>query len=282
MDNTPTVPGATIVKSQWDGLTVVYGRLDAVGDFDFAMPKQAISVAFTPHDQVTWSVDGKARQTTALPAGTVFLYGDRELVWHQRHRPSEYLNLEIDATLLAKVASENGLSAMTGFEHRVMFQDAMLMNVAQLLRAEVSQGGMASHLYVESLRNLLIVHLLRNYAPQNAQPILQPNRALDYLTIKRLQDYIEDHLAEELSIAQLAALVPMSQFHFARIFKAATGEPPHRYVLNRRIERAKVLLSATQLSITEIAYQAGFSSQSHLIAQFRKSLGITPKQFRDH
>jgi AraC family transcriptional regulator len=243
MDNTPTVPGATIVKSQWDGLTVVYGRLDAVGDFDFAMPKQAVSVVFAPHEQVTWSIDGKARQTTSLPAGTVFLYGDRELVWHKRHRPSEYLNFEIDSTLLAQVASENGLSGITGFDHRVMFQDAMLMNVAQLLRSEVSHGGMASHLYVESLRNLLIVHLLRHYAPQNAQPMIEQNQALDYLTVKRLRDYIEDHLAEELSIAQLAALVPMSQFHFARIFKATIGEPPHRYVLNRRIERAKVLSS---------------------------------------
>lgn len=82
MDNTPTVPGATIVKSQWDGLTVVYGRLDAVGDFDFAMPKQAISVVFAPHDQVTWSIDGKARQTANLVvAGAAAVVGDGALGW---------------------------------------------------------------------------------------------------------------------------------------------------------------------------------------------------------
>jgi AraC family transcriptional regulator len=96
-----------------------------------------------------------------------------------------------------------------------------------------------------------------------------------------LQDYIEDHLAEDLAIATLAALIPMSQFHFARAFKAATGEPPHRYIMQRRIERAKILLSVKQLSVAEVSYQTGFSNQSHFTAQFRKAIGITPKQFRE-
>jgi AraC family transcriptional regulator len=280
MQDANALPEATIVKSQWDGLTVEYGRLEATGDFDFAIPKRTLSVILAPHDRVTWSVDGASRQTTALPAGTVLLYGDRELVWHERYKASEYVNLEIEPALLEQIATENGLSSITGFEHRVMFQDATLTNVAQMLRSELSQSGIASNLYVESLRNLLAVHLLRNYAPQNAQSVVSSG-TLDYLTVKRLKDYIEDHLAVELSIAQLAALVPMSQFHFAREFKTAIGEPPHRYVMNRRIERAKVLLSATRLSIAEVAYQVGFSNQSHFIAQFRKALGMTPKQFRD-
>jgi AraC family transcriptional regulator len=280
MSDTNALPEATIIKSQWDGLTVEYGRLDATGDFDFAIPKRTLSVILAPHDRVTWSVDGTPRQTTALPAGTVLLYGDRELVWHERHKTSEYVNLQIAPTLLEQIATENGLLSITGFEHRVMFQDATLTNVAQLLRSELSQSGIASNLYVELLRNLLAVHLLRNYAPENTQPIIQTG-TLDQLTVKRLKDYIEDSLVEELSIAQLAVLVPMSQFHFARAFKAAVGEPPHRYVMSRRIERAKVLLSATRLSIAEVAYQVGFSNQSHFIAQFRKALGMTPKQFRN-
>ncbi|MGB3650466.1 MAG: hypothetical protein WBA41_04545 [Rivularia sp. (in: cyanobacteria)] len=65
-----------IKKASWDGVSVEYGLLDAVGEFDFAMPKQAISIAFAPHDRVTWSVDGGSSQTTALPAGSAFVYGD--------------------------------------------------------------------------------------------------------------------------------------------------------------------------------------------------------------
>jgi AraC family transcriptional regulator len=67
-------PTATILKKEWDGLQVEYGRLDAVGEFDFAMPRQAISVAFEPHERVIWSVDGESRRTN-LPAGSVLLYG---------------------------------------------------------------------------------------------------------------------------------------------------------------------------------------------------------------
>lgn len=67
---------SSIKKASWNGVDVEYGLLDAVGEFDFAMPKHAISIAFAPHDKVTWSVDGGASKTTALPAGSAFVYGD--------------------------------------------------------------------------------------------------------------------------------------------------------------------------------------------------------------
>jgi AraC family transcriptional regulator len=266
------------LTTEWDGLRVEYGRLDAVGEFDFAMPQQVISVAFEPHEQVVWSVDGKT-QRTSLPAGSVFLYGEREFVWHHRVKPSEYVNLALDPALLQRIAVENGLSAATTIEHRVIFQDPTILHMAQLLKAEVLHGGLAGDLYVESLRNVLAVHLLRNHTQVGVQP--KPEVAdLEGLKLKQLKDYIEDHLAENLGIAALAALVPMSQFHFARAFKAAIGESPHRYIMQRRIERAKLLLSIAQLSVAEVAYQTGFSNQSHFTAQFRKAIGMTPKQFR--
>jgi AraC family transcriptional regulator len=272
-------PTVTILKNAWDGLQVEYGRLDAVGEFDFAMPQKVISVAFEPHEQVIWSVDGKS-QRTSLPAGSVFLYGEREFVWHHRVKPSEYVSLALDPALLQRIAAENGLSAATEVEHRVIFQDPTILHVAQLLKAEVLGGGLAGNLYVESLRNLLAVHLLRNHT----RSIIQPKSevaSLEGLKLKQLKDYIEDHLAEDLAIADLAALIPMSQFHFARAFKAATGEPPHRYIMRQRIERAKMLLSVTRLSVAEVSYQTGFSNQSHFTAQFRKAIGMTPTHLRE-
>lgn len=267
---------AAISSQDWEGLTVEYGRLDAIGDFEFAMPKQALSVAFLPHEEVVWSVDGKT-QTTGLPAGSVFVYGDREFVWHRRKKPSEYVNLTLDRTLLQQIAKDYDLSSELA--HKVIFQDPTILHVAQLLKAEVLNGGIAGNLYVESLRNLLAVHLLRNHTGGFIKSI--EVTVLDRLKLKQLKDYIEEHLADELSIATLAALIPMSQFHFARAFKAAIGEPPHRYITQRRIDRAKVLLSVTRLAVAEIAYQVGFSNQSHFTAQFRKTVGMTPKQFRE-
>ncbi|KAM3097110.1 helix-turn-helix transcriptional regulator [Phormidesmis sp. 146-35] len=267
-----------IVKSEWEGLTVEYGRLDAVGEFDFAMPKHSLSIAFAPHEEVIWSVDGQS-QKTSLPAGSVFLYGGREFVWHRRVKPSEYVNLTLDHALLNQIAIENGLSSLD-VEHRVIFQDPTILHISQLLKTEVLTAGMAGNLYVESLRNLLAVHLLRNHTKTSIKSTLEDNH-LNGLKLKQLKDYIEENLTEALAIATLAALIPMSQFHFARAFKTATGEPPHRYITQRRIERAKVLLSTTRLSAAEVAYQVGFSNQSHFTMQFRKAIGLTPKQFRE-
>lgn len=270
---------ATIIKAEWNDLIVEYGHLGETGDFDFAMPKHAISVAFAPHDRVTWSVDGGKPQTTPLPAGSVFLYSSREFVWHRREKESEYVNLLLEPELINQLADDNGISTPIELEHRVIFPDPTILHVAQLLKSEAVNGGLAGNLYVESLRNLLAIHLLRNYGgiKEKSSPEVG---VLDTFKLKEIKDHIEENLAETLTIAKLAALVPMSEFHFARTFKTLVGEPPHRYILQRRIEQAKVLLKVTRLSAAEIAYQVGFSTPSHFTAQFRKLLGVTPKQFR--
>lgn len=272
---------AVILKAEWNDLIVEYGRLEEIGDFDFAMPKHAISVAFIPHERVTWSVDGGKPQTAPMPAGSVFLYSECEFVWHRREKESEYVNLKIEPLLLNRLADESGLSTPVKLEHRVIFPDRTILHIAQLLKSEVVSGGLAGNLYVESLQNVLAVHLLRNYGGVSSNSTSQEAGVLDILKLKQIKDYIEDNLGSELAIANLAALVPMSQFHFARGFKTLVGEPPHRYILQRRIERAKVLLKVTRLSSAEIAYQVGFSNPSHFTAQFRKLSGVTPKQFRD-
>jgi AraC family transcriptional regulator len=275
-----TEPKASIYKAEWNDLVVEYGRLDKVGSFDFAMPKNTISVAFTPHDKVVWSVDGGKQQTTALLPGSVFLYSEREFVWHQRYKESEYVNLLLEPAVLRRLANESGLSTNIELEHKVMFPDATILHVAQLLKSEAISGGLAGNLYVESLRNLLSLYLLRNYTGI-AKAAQLDTGSIGALKLKQIKDYIEDNLAEELSIETLASLVPMSQFHFARAFKSLIGEPPHRYILLRRIERAKVLLKVTQYSAAEIAYQIGFSNPSHFTSQFRKIVGATPKHFRE-
>lgn len=268
------------VKAYVDACVAKYGRLVHAGNFDFAMPKHAISVAFVPHERVTWSVDGGKPQTTTLPAGSVFIYSSRQFVWHQREKESEYVNLLLEPQIINQLAHDNGISTPIELEHRIIFPDPTILHIAQLLKSEVVNGGLAGNLYVESLRNLLAVHLLRSYGGVSEKSPPQFG-TIDTLKLKQIKDYIEENLAEELAIANLAALVPMSEFHFARTFKTLTGEPPHRYILKRRIERAKVLLKVTRFSTAEIAYQVGFSNPSHFTAQFRKLLGVTPKHFRE-
>lgn len=271
---------SSIKKASWNGVDVEYGLLDAVGEFDFAMPKHAISIAFAPHDKVTWSVDGGASKTTALPAGSAFVYGDRNFVWHKRERHSEYINIMLSPQFLEQVASENDIPTPVEIQHKVIFLDSTILQVGQLMKSEILNGGVAGGLYTESLRNLLAVHLLRNYTGTSKKQELS-DTALDGLKLQQVKDFIEDNLAESLTIADIAAVVHMSQFHFARVFKAAIGESPHRYVTQRRMERAKVLLDVTKFPVAEIAYRVGFYNPSHFTSQFRKYMGMTPKKYRD-
>ena len=271
---------ALLLRKEWKDITVEYGLMEAVGDFDFTMPKHAISVAFIPHDRVTWSVDG-LKQTTPLPAGSAFLYGDREFIWHQRTKPSEYVTIYLEPEFLRRTAIENELSAETRLAHRVIFPDSTIVQVAHLFKGELLSEGLAGILFAESLKNLLAVHLLRQYCEQApAKKLVIPAGALDVVKLKQIQDYIEENLADEIVIEDLAALIPMSQFHFARAFKAASGDSPHKYLTQRRLERAKVLLTVTKLPVAEIAYRVGFPNQSHFTAHFRKVTGVTPKNYR--
>lgn len=274
-----TQPPDSTLKAEWDDITVEYGWMNAIGEFNVAMPRHAVSVAFAPHDRVTWSVDGSTSQTTALPPGSVFIYSSHNFVWHYRERVSEYIHMMLSPQFLNQVAAECSLSTNIEVQHRVIFPDPLILQVAQLFKSEVIKGGLAGKLYTESLKNLLAVHLLRNYSSV-AVPALSDG-PLDTLKLNQVKDFIEEQLAEDLTIADIAAVVHMSQFHFARAFKAATGTPPHRYLTQRRMERAKVLLGVTRLSVAEVAYRVGFDNKSYFIAQFRKATGTTPKAFRD-
>jgi AraC family transcriptional regulator len=98
--------------------------------------------------------------------------------------------------------------------------------------------------------------------------------------LELVRDYMEAHLAEELPLADLATLTSLSAHHFGQAFKAATGLPPHQYVIQSRVARARELLRDPTLTIVEVAIMLGFSSQSHLTQHFRRLTGITPARFR--
>ncbi len=96
----------------------------------------------------------------------------------------------------------------------------------------------------------------------------------------RVQQYIEDRLADALTLHELAEVAGMSASNFARSFKQSVGQSPLRYVMLRRVERAKVMLAQTEMPIAEIAYACGFAGQAHLTRCFRETMGTTPAVFR--
>jgi AraC family transcriptional regulator len=145
--------------------------------------------------------------------------------------------------------------------------------------SELSSGAPGGRLLVESLGNVLAVHLIR-HAMGGAPGGHQPRGGLPRRKLRVAIEYIEDHLDSEIALEDLAAAVHLSAFHFARLFKASTGLPPHQYVIARRIERAKQLLRDDDLSLAQVAARVGFWDQGHFTRHFKRLVGVTPGRFR--
>ena len=104
--------------------------------------------------------------------------------------------------------------------------------------------------------------------------------ALPGRRLRRVTEYIQLNLDKDLTLAELAAFVCMSRYHFARLFKGSTGVPPHRFVVRQRIARARGVLATSELSIAEISRLVGFRTPSHFTTVFRRVLGVTPRAYR--
>ena len=153
------------------------------------------------------------------------------------------------------------------------------MAIGRHLLAALELEGPPARLLVESQATELAVHLLRRHCTA-AIGERRPVSNLPPRKLQRVLDYIDANLRDDMALADLARVVAMSPGHFAHLFRQTVGLPPHRFVLEKRIERAKALLRDTDLPITEIAHRVGCASHSHLTVMFHRDTGVTPSDFR--
>jgi len=196
-------------------------------------------------------------------------------------RDDRYLQIRVASGFMKRVASEMLESNFDRLELLAEFQtrDPQLEAIAMLLLAELKQENLASKLYVESLANVLAVHLLRFYSATQPRLVTYEG-GLSQRQLLQVLEYINEYLSQDIKLADLAKLLGMSQYHFSHLFKRSLGIAPHQYLLQQRVERAKQLLKQTDQSIIDIAFLCGFNSHSHLSKQFRQLTGITPKAYR--
>jgi AraC family transcriptional regulator len=164
-------------------------------------------------------------------------------------------------------------------EATVGVDDPVIGLIAAAGRQELDRGGAGGRLFAEGLGAALAVHLLRRYGSPTRRPSAHKG-GLAPAQLRRVVEYIDANLGEPLGLVDLAEIAGLSPHHFGEVFKATTGTSPHRYVIERRTKRARDLLRDPARSIADIAYAAGFSSQSHLTASFRRFIGLTPARFR--
>jgi AraC family transcriptional regulator len=170
-------------------------------------------------------------------------------------------------------------SAAPQFTPRLFFFDREIWETVRKLKVLVENPHLARRAHAEALGVVLAHELMRlNSGMRPTEELIRGGLA--GWRQKTVAQYIDEHLADDLSLLELAKLVGLSPFHFSRAFKQTFGTPPHRYLATRRVERAKALLAQPQLSVTEIALGLGFAESSSFTAAFRRVTGQTPSSFR--
>lgn len=189
---------------------------------------------------------------------------------------SSAVDLRLPKVLVRRVAGELGLDPdRVSIEQRCQFRDAQIEHIAWALEAESRAGCPNGSLYSDGLGTALVAHLLGRYRVSGEVA----GRALSQRQLQRVTEHVEAHLDQDLSLLRLARVAGVSTSHFKSLFKQATGLPPHAYVIQRRVERAKALLSRGNLPASQVALDAGFSHQSHMARCMRRVLGVTPSAF---
>ena len=195
--------------------------------------------------------------------------------------PVDLFHLYIPKTLFdrAVVAALDRDPARVSLPERTFFTDAMIEQVIRLAFLGKDWREPAESLALSHAGHLPIAHLITSYGARGTGG-LHAKGGLPPRIRRRVEDYIEANLDAPIRIGDLADVAGLSEFHFARMFKAATGEAPHGFLQRRRMERAKRLLAETRMPMAELALACGFASQSHFAASFRKQAGLTPRQYR--
>jgi AraC family transcriptional regulator len=163
------------------------------------------------------------------------------------------------------------------------FEDPLLAEIAHAVATELQTQTSAGGLLIEALATSMTARLIQKHTSasfaHSSSGVIR--EGLDRRRLFRMLDYIEANLEGDLTIDTMASVACLSRYHFSRAFKKAVGQSPHRYVSDRRLERAKALLSNSDRSLVNIALALDFSSQANFTRAFTKATGQAPGQFRE-
>jgi AraC family transcriptional regulator len=193
------------------------------------------------------------------------------------HEPIELLHLNFPHHRLADIAAV-APGALELSDPLAQF-DSDIADTCHRLARELNVDCTMSQLHFDALTTSIGVQIVRRWSNRGTK--VTPFRGgLPPARLRRVEEFLMAHLADDVGLDTLAAIADLSPKHFARAFRQSTGMPPHRWLIEQRIDRAKALLRKGDASLAEIALACGFADQSHFTVTFRKMVGATPGCFQ--
>jgi AraC family transcriptional regulator len=280
---------ASSVDFGWSGLSAelrAYGR--GVIEYQGALSQEiCVSVAICPSNSLVTRLIGGVVDRTIAERGTIWLSppGPKEILVDIAAPLPQMLHMYLPARYFSaeSFGIDVGYSAPASLRYQRSFQDPLVAEIAFAIVSEMRTQTAAGALLAETLAVSLAARLVHSHSGLSPDKDLeQPShQGLDRRRLTRVREYIDANLeGGNLTIARLAKVASLSQFHFARAFKAAVGKSPHQYVSGHRLERAKELLKRGDQSLHDIAVALNFSSQANFTRAFRIGTGMTPGQYR--
>ena len=276
---TGTLPYATSIGRDWTGVEIHRYRVSGPSDTKaFRLPQLAIFLPHLDHPcRVRQEVGDQAmikdighEAVTIAPAALT-----RRASIERQH--------ELTAIFLDPLVFSDIANAEIGVHYpEIMPQfgiaDPLIRSLGMTLDGEMRSSNPKPAFYVERLASTLASHIFLNYCA----PVYREMRRLGahWTKLRRSIAHIYANVDKPLPLDHLAMIAGMSKFHFAKSFHQAMGIPPHQYVVQARMEKAKALLGDEMMSLAQIASRVGYTDPGQFASQFRKRTGLSPARYR--
>lgn len=245
---------------------------------EFSLDQYALSLSIGQGFQSKYWLDQKFCESKDFLTGAVTILRPDTSYRFSWDRHINTITLTLGANLLTCSAIDLLKTNCVSLSPEVAILDSLVRSIGLALQADLLSDRPGGRIYADTLANALATHLLQHYACQkhltkDLKGKLSPRQ------VQLIIEFIDANLSSDLGLDELAALVDLSPSYFCHAFKQTLGTPPHRYVIQQRVERAKQLIKHENFSLSEVAALCGFSDQSHLTRHFKRLTGMTPKKF---
>ncbi|MFN7694873.1 MAG: helix-turn-helix domain-containing protein [Burkholderiales bacterium] len=262
---------ATSKTYGWDGLYVEVGENQGWEVRDLVPVGHYIAINRLPTDFHFDALQGERWVSQTMPPGSLWIQPANQAFSFNVHEQAQWCGAVVQPAILkALLGSDSAVEPVIGL------QDDTLGPAMQALCAEVLRGGPSGRRFAEGMLAVIGTQLLRLFGEAHSAPkggITGRQRSI-------VTEYVDTHLTATIAVADLAACAGLSEAHFARAFKQTVGVAPHRFVIERRLERGKRMLADTEDSIAQIAADCGFADQAHFSRAFSQAFGVSPSALR--